>query len=95
MSATEDLKILQNIIAQSDSGLNDPMLIGKFAKAKAMMHQMDSMDMVKAQMPPTVVPTQGNTPPISPQVGQTTTQEQPLAGASPTTDMGQGELQLP
>jgi hypothetical protein len=56
MSANDDLKIFLNIMAQSDSGLGDPQLIGKFAKSKAMLHRFDSMNQIQAQLPPPAAP---------------------------------------
>jgi hypothetical protein len=54
MSYADDLKIFMNIIAQSPDGLGDPQLIGKFAKAKAGLNMMSSMNEMQAQnvMPP-------------------------------------------
>ena len=67
MSAVDELKIFQNILAQSPQGLNDPNLIGKFAKAKFQMHTMDSMNEMQTQnMPPTGSPQ----PPQPTQTGQ-------------------------
>jgi hypothetical protein len=49
MSAKDDLKIFQNIIAQSPDGLGDPNLIGKFSKAKSMLYQFDSASAMQSQ----------------------------------------------
>ena len=46
-------------MAQSQSGLGDPDLIGKFSRAKATLNQFDSMEQMQAQMPqpaPPVIP---------------------------------------
>ena len=72
-----------NILAQSPNGLSDPDLIGKFTKSKAMLHAMDSMTAMQAQMPPppiaqpqNIAPTASNEPlgaTISDQTAQSTT----------------------
>jgi hypothetical protein len=49
MSSSDDLKIFMNILAQSNSGLNDPHLIAKFSQAKAKLHLMDSANQIQAQ----------------------------------------------
>jgi hypothetical protein len=55
MSYADDLKIFMNIVAQSPDGMGDPQLIGKFAKAKAGLNMMSSMNDMQAQgaIPPT------------------------------------------
>ena len=77
MSAQDDYKIMMNIIAQSPNGISDPNLIGKFSKAKATIHAMDSMAELRnyqqqqqPQQPPVAnmpsqPPQQGETAPIS------------------------------
>src|ERR1035437_10207393 len=71
MSYRDDYKIFLNIMAQSPDGLGDPQLIGKFAKAKAQLHAIDSMNQMQAmnnspmmanQSPQgTMLPTSNNT----------------------------------
>ena len=53
LSAEDELKIFQNIVAQSPEGLNDPNLIGKFAKAKFQYHAMTSQSEIDRLNPPT------------------------------------------
>jgi hypothetical protein len=76
ISAEEELKIFQNILAESPKGLDDPELIGKFSKAKAFLHRMDSMEAMQSQMmpqnSPMLPPTDQNAP---------TTSNEPLGGA--------------
>ena len=96
ISYNDQLKILQNILAQSPEGLSDPNLIGKFAKAKAFLHAQQSMEQMKNSP---MVANQGATAPISAPVDTST----PLAGNSPTDTQnqppdqtgGQGTLNLP
>jgi hypothetical protein len=80
ISASDELKIFQNILAQSPQGLNDPQLIGKFAKAKAMLHMNDSMNQMQNEMPMGV--------PQSPQATQT---PQPMS-TPPQEELGEGGL---
>ena len=65
ISYNDQLKILQNILAQSPEGLSDPNLIGKFAKAKAFLHAQQSMEAMK------------NSPMVTPQAPQPTQMGQP------------------
>lgn len=58
MSYADDLKIFMNILAQSPDGMGDAQLIGKFAKAKAGLNMMASMNEMQAQ---------GAVPPMPPQ----------------------------
>jgi hypothetical protein len=66
MSYADDLKIFMNIMAQSPDGLGDPQLISKFAKAKAGLNMMSSMNEMQAQNvvppapPPPVMDTSNN-----------------------------------
>jgi hypothetical protein len=71
MSATDDLKIFLNIMAQSPNGLSDPDLIGKFSRSKATLHAIDSMGELQAQMPPPqpTAPVMQNSPTSSDQTG--------------------------
>ena len=65
MSAQDDLKIFLNIMASSQSGLNDPDLIGKFARSKAQVNAFGTMAEIQAQqpiVPPTPPVTQNNVP---------------------------------
>lgn len=48
MSYKDDVKIFLNIMAQSPDGLGDPQLIGKFSKAKAQLHALDSYSQLQA-----------------------------------------------
>jgi hypothetical protein len=98
LSAQEELKIFQNIIAQSPQGLGDPELIGKFAKVKATLHVMDSMGQVQSNNAPISAPqTLQGTPTGQP---DQSTQE-PLATANtgqdqpPMQNEGQGTMNLP
>ena len=79
MSASDDLKIFMNIIAQSDSGLNDPHLIAKFSQAKARLHLMDSANQIQAQ---NLAPQLSQMPPQATQSGQ----------AIPSTPLGDNGL---
>jgi hypothetical protein len=95
MSAKDDLTIFLNIMAQSDSGLGDPHLIGKFSKAKAQLHALDSFNALQTQIPPPI-----STPPIqnAPQnqnnaLGGTIPQEQIQTPQTPME--GQDSLNLP
>ena len=56
MSYADDVKIFMNIMAQSPDGLSDPDLIGKFTKAKATLHGMQSMNQMQAMAPPPMPP---------------------------------------
>jgi hypothetical protein len=95
ISAEDELKIFQNILAQSPKGLADPELIGKFARAKATLHAFDSMDMLQSQMMP---PTQPQ-PDQNAQLGQNNAISDTIAPQStntpPQTQEGQGSLKLP
>lgn len=90
ISASDQLKIFQNILAQSQEGLSDPNLIGKFAKAKAFLHAQASMEQMNNSP---MMPNQSATAPISapvdtstplgqnlPQDAQSQPQAQPQAG---------------
>ena len=95
MSAEDELKIFQNILGQSPQGLNDPNLIGKFAKAKFQLNMMGSMGEMQAQQPMPQVA--GGT--MSPQMGNPATSE-PLGATGmenqqTPTDNGQGEMGIP
>jgi hypothetical protein len=74
MSASDDLKIFLNILAQSKDGLNDPALIGNFSKAKAQLHMMSSMEEINRNNPLTNAP-QSVQSTNSPQMGNTATSE--------------------
>lgn len=69
ISYNDQLKILQNILAQSPEGLSDPNLIGKFAKAKAFLHAQQSMEAIKNSP---MIPNQSATAPISAPVDTST-----------------------
>jgi hypothetical protein len=43
MSYKDDYVLFMNLMAQSPEGLGDPMLIGKFSKAKFQLNQMSAM----------------------------------------------------
>ena len=96
ISAADELKIFENVIAQSPEGLNDPQLIGKFAKAKSMLHRMDSYNAIQNLAPTpslvsaggTIAPESNNIPPNTP-LGENMPQNQP------TSMEGQGTLNLP
>ena len=99
ISAEDQLKIFQNLLAQSPEGLNDPQLIGKFAKAKAQLHALSSMQQMNSQnIAPTMPPqASGGVNVGSPDqstsqepLGATNTQNQP-----PEQTGGQGTLNLP
>jgi hypothetical protein len=95
ISASDELKIFENIMAQSPDGLGDPQLLGKFAKAKAQLHALDSFNQMNTAP---IMPNQGVTAPISAPVDTST----PLAGNpsnmpqnQPTAQGGNPELNLP
>jgi hypothetical protein len=97
-TAQEELKIFQNILGQSPQGLNDPNLIGKFAKAKFQLNMMGSMSEMQAQQALSQPP-QGT---MSPPIGNNATSE-PLGSVGaenqsmqpPMQNEGQGALNLP
>ena len=89
MSANDDLKIFYNLMAQSDSGINDPMLIGKFSKAKAQLHAMDSYKQMQAMNNSPMMANQSATAPISSPVDIST----PLGGNAPNTPQNQPTAQ--
>jgi hypothetical protein len=102
LSAQEELKIFENILAQSKMGLNDPELIGKFSQAKSQYHAMQSMEAVNAQnYPPQSVNmpmNQNNSPRAMPSAplgggGLPQAQESPVEENNATE--GQGTLNLP
>ena len=86
ISYNDQLKILQNILAQSPEGLSDPNLVGKFAKAKAFLHAQQSMEQIKNSP---MVANQGATAPISAPVDTST----PLGDNSPNTPQSQPTAQ--
>lgn len=94
MSAEDELKVFTNILGQSPQGLNDPNLIGKFAKAKFQLNMMGSMGEMQAQQamsqPPqgTISPPMGN-PATSEPLGATGMENQPMQNE------GQGMEQVP
>jgi hypothetical protein len=96
ISAADELKIFENILAQSPEGLSDPQLIGKFAKAKSMLHRMDSFNALQNIAPATppmgaegtIAPESNNISPNMP-LGENIPQNQP------TSMEGQGALNLP
>lgn len=98
MSYKDDVKIFINILGQSPEGLNDPQLIGKFAKAKAMINAMDSYTALQGMGTP-VIPEQ--TQPVVPDTPQS--QNNAVTGTMPSQPVqtpnqmneGQGSLILP
>jgi hypothetical protein len=102
MSYKDDLKIFLNIMAQSPDGLGDPQLIGKFAKAKAVLHAQQSMEqmsnspMMANQSPQgTMSPTSNNTAQNDGSMPQTPESTQNTPNTPSTPQGGQGTLNLP
>jgi hypothetical protein len=105
MSYNDDLKIFYNLLAQSPLGLSDPHLIGKFAKAKSLLHQFDSFNAVQAHKKANTAPVQPLQTPISGQPDQSTTptpvgsgglQGAPNTPSVPSSTQGGGsQLNLP
>ena len=98
ISASDQLIVFQNILAQSPEGLNDPNLIGKFAKAKAQLHALSSMQQMNSQNIAPTMPIQAAGGVNTPSPDQSTTQGQ--LGATndqnqPNPQEGQGTLNLP
>jgi hypothetical protein len=52
MSYRDDYTLFLNLMGQSPEGLGDPMLIGKFSKAKFQLNQMQSMAQNPVIAPP-------------------------------------------
>jgi len=83
MSYADDLKIFMNILAQSPDGMGDAQLIGKFAKAKAGLNMMASMNEMQNQ---------GAMPPMPPQsISPTGVPQEPLGAV----DQGLGQTSEP
>jgi len=96
ISAQDELKIFENLLAQSPDGLSDPNLIGKFAKAKSVLHQMDSYNAMQ-NMPP-AMPQMGMGGMIAPQSNNLPTNTplgENIPTDQPTSMEGQGTLNLP
>jgi hypothetical protein len=86
LSAADELKIFQNIIASSPMGLDDPQLIGKFAQAKANYHAFESVQSIQNMQ---------NTPPVTPNNAAGGTISSP-AGNTPQEPLGaQNALNTP
>jgi len=91
ISASDQLKIFQNILAQSPEGLSDPNLIGKFAKAKAFLHAQASIEQINAQKNSPMMANQGATAPNVNQVDTST----PLGQNLPQDAQSQPQAQPP
>jgi hypothetical protein len=94
MSANDDLKIFYNLMAQSDSGINDPMLIGKFSKAKAQLHAMDSYKQMQAMNNSPMMANQSATDPNANQVDTSTPLGQNLPQDAQSQPSTQGQPQV-
>jgi hypothetical protein len=99
MTRKEELIVFQNILAQSELGLDDPNLIGKFAKAKAFIHRVSSIEAMNAQNNVNLTAPQPPQSTISPEVGQSTapmpTEANSMQNQAPMQQEGQGSLVLP
>jgi hypothetical protein len=98
LTEEDKLRLFQNILAQSPEGLNDPNLIGKFAKAQFDLHRMNSMDEINKMNPPTS-PVQAPQSNNSPQMGDSATSDQLGQNSGlndqngQSADMSQGQSQ--
>jgi hypothetical protein len=103
LSAVDELKIFENVLAQSPQGLNDPELIGKFTKAKSYLHRLDSLNQIQTQQNMTtqaspqgaggMIPSQQGNPTPQGQLGATGLENQ--QNQPSMQQGGQGTLNLP
>lgn len=92
LTAQDELTLFQNIIAQSPQGLNDPNLIGKFAKAKFDYHRMNSQAEIDRLNPPSS-PVQVPQQPISPEAANVPPEGDQGSNMPITDSTGQDQTQ--
>ena len=77
MSALDDYKMFLNVLAQDEDGIAGD-IINKWAKVKAITHQIEQGKMMPPPIPPEISPTQNTPMPTESNISPETTNTSPI-----------------